>query len=310
MTNSTVDKLYDIASKKRVLLIGDIMIDSYIEGSVTRLSPEAPIPVLRTDLQPKNILGGCGNVAVNLNNIGIHVDAISVIGNDLAGVVTKYLVSTMENINYILYTDPNYKTIVKTRYVEEHTHYQLLRVDIEDTNPEVSNEVISKIIDSTDFNQYDYIILSDYDKGLLDKYELLYEIGQSKAKLIIDPKPNNMPYTNKAYILTPNVHEYEKSSYFGSIDTDYIVVTLGKEGILLRSKTETTVIKLGNPVHMYNVSGAGDVVLAVISACMMMDLPIVSACIMANDCASYTITEPYTSRITYSKFIENLLCIV
>jgi len=288
-----------------VLVIGDIMLDEYIIGTVDRISPEAPVPIILEN-DRKYCLGGCGNVANNLNNLKVKTTCLSVIGYDESGDAIEELLR-MKNIkNVSIYnTTP---TTTKTRIVTD-SNIQLLRLDNEVTEyPEYAQ---TKIIDQiklilTD-NLYDIIIVSDYNKGIIFEDVLHTIISHKKSAIVIaDIKPDNIKYLkDDIYLLKPNEKEYNKIKEM-YVHSKYILKTLGKKGMVLLDDLDIIQTVKSIPVEVYNVSGAGDTVMAVLATCIGLSINIHTAVFIANECGRYVVQFPDTTPIDYNFFL-NLL---
>ena len=150
----------------KVLCIGDLILDHYVHGNIDRISPEAPIPVLKADERNYNILGGCGNVARNICSANNKCHLISIVGNDDDGLKIKEIIKKIKNLTFNLIVDASRCTTKKTRYVCE--NQQILRVDKEIESP-ISKVLEIKIIKllKSKLKNYDVIVLSDYNKGVL-----------------------------------------------------------------------------------------------------------------------------------------------
>ena len=154
--------------KSRIICIGDIILDHYISGKVDRVSPEAPVPILVMKNQEYE-LGGVGNVAKNISNMGAKTTLICLSGNDFSSVKVKKLLRENKNIKNVSIKVSSFRSPIKTRFINEEKH--LLRVDNEDVEFKLSNKYKNLIIEKLkkEINKSDLIILSDYNKGLLDK---------------------------------------------------------------------------------------------------------------------------------------------
>jgi D-beta-D-heptose 7-phosphate kinase/D-beta-D-heptose 1-phosphate adenosyltransferase len=174
----------------KVLCVGDLILDHYVHGNIDRISPEAPIPVLKADDRNYNILGGCGNVARNICSANSKCHLISIVGNDNDGLKIREIIKEIKNLTFNLIIDKNRCTTKKTRYVCE--NQQILRVDNEIESP-ISEVLETKIIKllKNKINDYDVIVLSDYNKGVLTDtlIKKIIKIAQHFKKiLIVDPK--------------------------------------------------------------------------------------------------------------------------
>lgn len=284
-----------------ILVVGDIMLDKYTVGTVDRINPEAPVPILDI-IREYSTLGGCGNVVRNLREIGVQVDCLSsiAIGNDGSKIIE--LLKKLDVDNSIIYGSE--QTTVKQRIIDSNTNTQLLRID---------KEIISKVnhtqaiqeFQMVQKDKYDIIIISDYAKGMITKGLMTYlKTLKNQPKIIVDPKPINGFLYNDVFMITPNEKEWsvmKLSSTYNLKNVEYILETKGSKGMILHKnnlKYKITSV----PKYVYNVSGCGDVVIAVMAICISLGLKLRDSAVIANKCAGFTTTLPGTSIITKEKF--------
>jgi len=287
----------------KVLLIGDFMIDHYIIGTSTRISPEAPVPVV-TPKKEYSIPGGAGNVAMNLCSIGADVTCMGCVGNDSGG---KKLLSILENegidIKNIDIID-NHPTTLKQRIYSDGK--QVARLDTE------------KIIDwqpdsemKYDYSDYDIIILSDYNKGVLN--HPWFSIN-SLDNVIVDPKKDDFNYYNHANIITPNLKELQQASLIEINDNqslinacnkliqkfnfNYIVAKKGDKGMTIVGKKNFVKYIEAHPVENPDVTGAGDTVIAVLSIAYAKTKDIEVSAKIANAAAAIVVDKSGTATAT------------
>ena len=262
-----------------IKIIGDVMLDSWIEGDCDRVSPEAPVIVLKEKTKDFNV-GGAGNLALNLSNLGTDTWLYGAVGKDIAGhKIIEILLQN--NISSRVCQDAEITTI-KTRMVGQNGQH-LLRVDKESlyTKSTVEDQLLK------DLEQTDVILVSDYDKGVIQK-DTVQKILTKCKNVYVDPKQGFSKYIG-AFLVKPNMKEYE--AWFGkfniSIAQDrcksnlwtWLIVTDGANGIHVVSKDSYKHIK-GNAIEVSDVSGAGDSVLAIIAHySQYKDIP--SACELA-----------------------------
>ena len=199
------------------------------------------------------------------------------------------------------------QTTIKKRVISNQK-YQMIRIDEENTTPISCEKIINKI-ERNNIQDYDIIIVSDYNKGFISK-ELLSFLRRyfDKSKIIVDPKPENIDYYHSVYAITPNRKEWEKIKKQRILKTiRYIIITMGENGIRIYNTKEKKIYRIfSKRVPVYNVSGAGDVVIAILSIGLSMGLKIYEAARLANRCAGYAVTQPQTCTIPKNKFIEFL----
>lgn len=296
-----IDSLFNNFKKRHVVVIGDMMIDAYLKGSVHRMSPEAPVPIVQFESKDER-LGGAANVALNLVHLGTKVSVCSVIGNDDAG---KTLISLLQenkiNTSSLL-QDKSRKTTIKTRVLGN--NQQLLRVDneqIDDLNDAQTNQLINeakKIID----NGCDALIFEDYNKGVLtDKAirEIVCYANQKGVITTVDPKEKNFFSYKNVTLFKPNLRELELginkkinpvakqelslaiNELHKAIESKCLFVTLSQYGVFIKDEKESHHV----PAHVRriaDVSGAGDTVISLATLCLVEHLPLRDVASIAN----------------------------
>lgn len=288
-----------------ILVVGDIMLDKYVVGSVERISPEAPVAIVNVT-QEYATLGGCGNVVRNLRELNINVDCLASVGPDENGRIISNKLSEIGAGNFVFMGSK--VSTVKERIISDHRQVQMLRIDREIKKHIQHTMLIEYLIrmGGGRIKQYDIIIISDYAKGVIS-YDLIHYFRQEGFKIIVDPKPENGYIYNGVYMITPNQKEWDgmiTSSAYNLDHVEYILVTQGKDGMtLIRNDNETPDMKIeGRPVEIFNVSGAGDTVIAVMGACLSIGMDTYHAAMIANECAADVVTRPGTSVISKNKF--------
>jgi len=288
-----------------ILIIGDVMLDSYIIGDVNRISPEAPVPVVDVSYIEKK-LGGAANVALNLKKLGATPIMCSVIGNDLNGEEIEKLFLKNDLIIDFLYKSKYRKTTNKTRIIGNNT--QLIRIDEEisnDLNNDDNDKLLNSIMNSFSEYSIDAIIFEDYDKGVISK-KLIDEITKycllKNIPIFTDPKFKNFNNYNNCSIFKPNLKEFEKGLNINIknfnelkvniekliIDKNFytVYVTMGDDGIMLSYKDENDIIKhehiKGRPINISDVSGAGDTVISVATLLSINGLDKINIANIAN----------------------------
>ncbi|MEX2449230.1 MAG: PfkB family carbohydrate kinase, partial [Rhodospirillales bacterium] len=282
-----------------VLCIGDVMLDRFVTGTVERISPEAPIPVLRIDAETA-MLGGAGNVVRNLAALGATVRVIGLIGDDAAGGEIRALFDTLANVEATLPVDPNRQSAIKTRYLAG--AQQLMRADRETVAPldaAMRTDILAAA--STALKHCSVLVLSDYGKGmLLDGVakELIDAAKRENVAVIVDPKSTHYGDYAGASVITPNRRELRLAAGL-PVDTDEAIVAaangLIKEyglGAVLATRSRdgmTLVSSAGAPVHLpaeardvFDVSGAGDTVVAALAAGLAAGAALDDAAPLAN----------------------------
>ena len=287
----------------QILVVGDIMLDKYIVGDVERISPEAPVPVVKV-IDQYSTLGGCGNVVRNLSELGARVFCAASITNDWAGEIIQEKLEESRATSCLVWGSK--RTTVKTRIIADQRKVQMLRIDREDISPVNEQFVIDEL--ETMEQNFDMIVVSDYGKGMITWELMEYLRNFGEDKIIIDPKPQNAPYYGRPLMLTPNKKEWIQMEMEDQCDAEFILVTEGQEGMTLYDKRQGIgKLKIpANPVEVYNVSGAGDSVVSVMAVCLALDIHPEKAARIANQCAAYVVTQTGTTVVPKNIFIEAL----
>ena len=293
-----------------VLVIGDIMLDEYIIGNVERISPEAPVPIVNI-IERTYSLGGCGNVVDNIIKMGANATCVCTIGDDAVGSkISKLLNDTVED--FALARINGIKSTHKARIISDVRMMQMLRVDEEDTRSTLPFETNKKIeerlldcLNSIDFKKFDMILISDYAKLTICKAVMNWVYGTC-IKVIVDPKPVNAYLYKDIFAITPNYHEYNKmifSEHMLASNLQYIITTLGGDGLQIHDMGDDSVKHIDTEsVEVYNVSGAGDTIIAALGICIPMGIDIVQSCRIANDCARKVVQSFETSAVSKDEF--------
>ena len=286
----------------KVLVVGDIMLDKYVVGDVSRLSPEAPVPIVHVKNEYYT-LGGCGNVVRNLRELGAQVDCMASVALDHDG---EKVLDELDRIGAkSLCSYGLQQTIVKERIIADERKVQMLRIDREEIKKVDSDKAI-EIFEKYSRNNYDLIIVSDYAKGMISKEIMNYLKANVNADIIVDPKPINGFLYNDVLMITPNEKEWgimELSSQYSLKNVRFILETKGKDGMILHDRvTDTGWPVASQAVEVYNVSGAGDTVIAVMGLCLSMGYEPIQAAYFANACAAYVVTQPGTTTVPEKVF--------
>ncbi|HSC67602.1 MAG TPA: bifunctional D-glycero-beta-D-manno-heptose-7-phosphate kinase/D-glycero-beta-D-manno-heptose 1-phosphate adenylyltransferase HldE [Cellvibrio sp.] len=293
----------------RVLVVGDIMLDRYWHGSSSRISPEAPVPVVKigqTDDRP----GGAANVALNMAALGSSVSLIGVVGDDEAGEILRTRL-TAANIKIDLQVSASKPTVTKLRIISR--HQQLLRMDFEekfdaDDVSEIDGKVRSAI------RQAGALILSDYSKGsLADCQKLIAMAREQGVPVLVDPKGNSFSHYRGATILTPNFHEFEAivgkcideqdvvakgSTLMYELDLQALLVTRGEHGMTLLRPGEPELHLPARGREVFDVTGAGDTVIATLAAALAAGQPLPESTALANMAAGIVVGKLGTASIS------------
>ena len=276
-------------------VIGDIMLDRWIYGKINRISPEAPVPILLQDLERFNI-GGAGNVALNIANINGQVNLYGSIAKDADGLKILDLLKNT-NVNNMIISD-NSKTTTKNRLVGQNGQ-QMCRWDNEEKYK--LNSPLTKLISNVKKN--DVVVVSDYAKGVIKKNT----VSSIKAKVVVDPK-QDVTFYKGAYLVKPNMQEYEQ--WFGKFSIDkaftqlkkhnwnWFVVTDGINGIHVINKNNEYKQFQQKSDKIFDVTGAGDTVTAVIAHGINLKMNVFDACSLACYAASKVVERQGTTVVS------------
>jgi rfaE bifunctional protein kinase chain/domain len=303
-------------SKLKILVIGDVMIDSFIYTESYRMSPEdSSVPVL-TPNQKFFTLGGAANVAANLKNLGANVDLVSIIGSDIFGQSFLNMLKVKGISTKKILESNLVKTTLKER-VFLNTK-QIYRLDYEQNLNDSFSKLIIKQIKKIS-KDYDSVILSDYNKGVLNKDTISFIIKYFDCPVIVDPKKNDFSIYQNATALTPNLTELEKAtssslrsnksiekvcnSLLHDFNLKFIVLTRGEKGISLISKDGIKHIK-AFPIEKPDVTGAGDSVISTLTLTYALDRDEVFATKIANLAGSISVSKTGTSTVSINELLE------
>jgi D-beta-D-heptose 7-phosphate kinase/D-beta-D-heptose 1-phosphate adenosyltransferase len=299
-------------SNSRLLVIGDVMMDRYWKGSVLRISPEAPVPIVKVEDEEVRV-GGAGNVAINAAALGASISLLGLVGSDSAADQIEQMLKK-NKIHCHLQRVNGKNSLIKLRVISQ--NQQLIRLDFEDQFTELNSvDLLSNFVQNLD--QVDVVVLSDYAKGTLYDPSKLIHIAREAGKIVIvDPKGNDFFKYRGASILTPNLAEFE--SIVGICESDTIIEKRGielrdeleLEAILItRSQKGMTLLERGqNPIHLptrakdvFDVTGAGDTVVATLGVAIASNIRLYEAVNLANSAAGIVVSKLGTSSVTISE---------
>jgi len=308
-----------------VLCIGDLMLDEFVYGEVTRISPEAPTPVIavkRTEV----MIGGAGNVARNLVALGTRCIFVGVVGDDDAGGELKKVLAKIPRIDAHLVTDAGRRTTRKVRFVSEHHSAHLLRADWEPASPVDSKSedaLIGHVIKA--MPKAGAVVLSDYAKGALTPRVIRAVIdaaNKAGKPVVVDPKGRDYGIYRGATLLTPNRQELADATNSPAQTDDQVAAAaaelgreLGTKAVLVtRSEAGMTLVGEGAaihvpayPVRVRDVSGAGDTVVAVLAAMLAMQADFESAMRAANAAAAVVVGKRGTATLSVAELRSRIL---
>ena len=323
MLTDKVRSIQQSQNPPAILVIGDLMIDHYIWGDATRLSPEAPVPIVNVKNE-STTLGGAANVAQNLVSLGAKVTLGGVIGDDDFGARLIEILASEGIATDAILKDTQRPTTVKTRVVAG--SHQLVRVDREVTDPirsVLEDELVTSL--GAYINEADIVLFSDYGKGLFSPaltQRLIQVISSKNKKVIIDPKGLNYEKYKGAFMIKPNRKELAEAAKAEKIKTiedlqkaartifeqtkvEYLVVTLSEEGMVILDENgyQTLPVKA---TAVFDVTGAGDTVLATIAYFIASGLSIEEACELANHAAAIVIRRVGSATTTIDEIINDI----
>ena len=299
--------------KKKITVIGDVMIDWYLHGESSRISPEAPVPVVNFK-ESKFQLGGAANVANNLKHLEIEPFLIGAIGNDHFGSLLKEHLKA-EKIKFNLLSEKSFQTICKQRLMS--SNQQLARIDYEQYfhGSKLTNTLFNTFIKN--IAKTDLIIVSDYGKGtIFNARKLIQSAKKLKKKILIDPKGKDFTKYKGANLITPNKAEFENimgkvgskrdlvnkaKKMLEHLNLESLIVTLGSEGMYVLTKSNKKIIGdfiNAYPQEVFDVSGAGDTTISALGAALSEGNDIFSAAEFANLAASISVSKLGTSTVS------------
>jgi D-beta-D-heptose 7-phosphate kinase / D-beta-D-heptose 1-phosphate adenosyltransferase len=309
---SELQTLTEQLDKGRVLCVGDVMLDRFVEGCVTRISPEGPIPVLAVERESA-MLGGAGNVVRNLSSFGASVELVAVVGVDAAGDEIAALLKAEARAQTHLLQIAGRKTSIKTRYLAG--GQQLLRADRESCE-ELSAADCDRLVSAAKsaLGACKVMVISDYGKGILSDavLERLIALGRGAGiPVIVDPKGNDYTRYRGASLLTPNRHELAKATGQSTDNDeavnsacDMLIERCGVDGVLAtRGEDGATLVHSGgvfrlaarHPREVFDVSGAGDTVVAALAAGLAAGATLEVAAELANTAAGVVVGKVGTA---------------
>ncbi|MBI3950024.1 MAG: D-glycero-beta-D-manno-heptose-7-phosphate kinase [Acidobacteria bacterium] len=307
--------------RQRLLVIGDIMLDQFIWGTASRISPEAPVPVVRIERETVH-LGGAGNVVHNLVSLGAQARPFGIIGGDEAG---ERLVKAMHNLGVDtsgLLKDASRPTTLKTRIIAH--NQQVVRADRESRQP-VSQELTDRLaaLVANGLSQSDGLIVSDYDKGGITPpllQQILPLARQAGKPIFIDPKIRNFKYYSPVTMLKPNQRETENvtqieitneetlveagRAILRLLRCEHLLITRGEAGMTLFSGTDQIAHIPAATREVYDVTGAGDTAMATLGLAFASGATALEAAILANYAASVAIAKVGTATVSQEELLK------
>ncbi len=303
-------------SNSNIIVIGDAMLDRYWHGDTSRISPEAPVPVVRIERHEERV-GGAANVAVNVKALGATTVLISGIGEDGPGQSLTTMLEE-EGVQCHFIKSTNLRTTLKLRVIGR--QQQLIRLDFEDKKPFLAEEIIEKL--AHQIKKANILILSDYAKGMLaHPQEIIAYACANGVKVIVDPKNADLSVYRGATLLTPNLGEFEAavghceneaeierkgSELVHQLDLEGLLVTRGSQGMTLITKHAAPVHIPAQAREVFDITGAGDTVIAVLGACLAAGTTMLEAAKLANIAGGLSVGRLGTATITFEELKAEL----
>lgn len=309
---------------RKVVVLGDVMLDEFVWGDVTRISPEAPVPVVNVRRESVH-LGGAANVLANLLSLGARASVIGVVGKDSAGETIR---ATLREIgapqtNDLLIIDPARPTTTKTRII---AHNQMVvRADRERQTP-VDNEIAARIVELTreSLKDADAFVVSDYDKGVVTPAILakVLPFAYERMAVLIDPKLHNFDAYRPATLVTPNHHEALRLTNIeedtdegltraaqlirGRLNCDAVLITRGDRGMMLIEGKQNPAFVETTAQEVFDVTGAGDTVIATLAAALATGASMTEAAILANHAAGIVVGKLGTATASVDEVLNSI----
>jgi rfaE bifunctional protein kinase chain/domain len=321
LTKKRAAEIVGAMPDRKIVILGDVMLDEFIWGDVTRISPEAPVPVV--DIRRESVhLGGAANVLANVVALGARACVIGVVGNDAAGERLRSGLreaSPIQVDDYLVVAEGRPST-TKTRII---AHNQLVvRADREQRSP-VNGQVEARILDSLKhaLQDADAFIVSDYDKGVVTPRILgeILQLAYERVPVLIDPKVRNFPYYHPASLVTPNHYEALRMTNTEEdsddalhqaarviqqrLGCDAVLITRGDRGIMLLEGGNAPVFVETTAREVYDVTGAGDTVIATLAGALAAGATMREAATLANHAAGIVVGKVGTATATAAELL-------
>ncbi|MDG6266997.1 bifunctional D-glycero-beta-D-manno-heptose-7-phosphate kinase/D-glycero-beta-D-manno-heptose 1-phosphate adenylyltransferase HldE [Glaesserella parasuis] len=296
----------------KVLVLGDVMLDRYWFGATNRISPEAPVPVVKVQ-EREDRAGGAANVAMNIASLNVPVTLHGLVGNDDAGRALDKLLSEHSIQNQCVAVD-SHPTITKLRILSR--HQQLLRLDFEEGFHNLDCQALLAKL-AAEITAYGALILSDYGKGTLDAVQQMIQIArQANVPVLIDPKGTDFERYRGATLLTPNMSEFEAVAghcndegeivakglkMIADFDLSALLITRSEKGMTLLRPNQDPFHLPTQAKEVYDVTGAGDTVISVLATAIADGRPLEEACYLANAAAGIVVGKLGTSTVSPSE---------
>jgi D-beta-D-heptose 7-phosphate kinase/D-beta-D-heptose 1-phosphate adenosyltransferase len=311
LSQQRANEILSTITNRKIVVLGDVMLDEFVWGDVTRISPEAPVPVV--DVRRESIhLGGAANVLANLVALGTHGSVVGVIGADAAGERLRASLRELGDNKESLIVDSDRPSTTKTRII---AHSQLVvRADRESrkpVSPKLEDQIVSSLKDA--LTGASAFVVSDYDKGVVTPriLEQVLPFAYERLPVLIDPKIRNFNSYHPATLVTPNHHEAlrmsntEDDSNHGlhqaakiiqsQLSCDAVLITRGDKGMMLLENDDSPAYVKTAAREVYDVTGAGDTVIAALAAALAAGASMIEAAMFANQAAGIVVGKVGTA---------------
>ena len=304
-------------TRARVLVVGDVMLDSYWHGGTSRISPEAPVPIVKVDLEESRV-GGAGNVALNVSVLGAKATLLGLAGADTTADRLETLLRE-SGVDSMLQRVKGSQTITKLRVISR--HQQLIRLDFEDSFAQWDGDQLLRDFSSCLAN-IDAVILSDYAKGTLRESAALVRAARAAGKpVIVDPKGRDFEMYRGATLITPNLSEFEAVvghclneeeivrkgiALRESLDLAAVLVTRSEKGMTLLARGHEPLHLPTRAQEVFDVTGAGDTVVATLGAALAAGYPMPEAVALSNIAAGIVVAKLGTASASIAELEQAL----
>jgi D-beta-D-heptose 7-phosphate kinase/D-beta-D-heptose 1-phosphate adenosyltransferase len=321
LNKNRAEEILEHARGRRIVILGDVMLDEFIWGDVTRISPEAPVPVVNIQRESTR-LGGAANVLANIASLGASANVIGVIGNDSAGEKLGATLRAQANngTRESLIVDDHRPTTIKTRIIAQ--HQMVVRADREHRG-HVNGSVEARIIETAKaaISEADALVVSDYDKGVVTPAILaaILPLAYGRIPVLVDPKIRNFDSYKPATLVTPNHHEAlrltnsEEDTDEGlttaahkirqRLSCDAVLITRGDRGMMLVEGDQDPVCVETAAREVFDVTGAGDTVIATLATAMAAGASMKEAAVLANHAAGIVVGKLGTATANAEEVI-------
>lgn len=301
----------------RVVVVGDVMLDRYWHGSTTRISPEAPVPIVKVE-QDEYRAGGAGNVALNIASLGGRSDLVGLIGRDEAGALLRSRL-TEHGVGCRLIEAPAHPTITKLRIISR--HQQLIRLDFEESFAVLDSAGVEAAFAGA-LDSADAVVLSDYGKGTLAQVGSLIRLARERSvPVVVDPKGTDFGRYCGATVITPNLAEFEAvvghcaddatlvargEALRDALDLEAVLVTRSERGMTLLARGAAPLTLPARARDVFDVTGAGDTVVALLGLGLACGQSLAESTLLANVAAGIVVGKLGTATVSPEELARGL----